>query len=695
IFAAPGGGPETAVGQVVVRAEHVDPGVRPRFEWTPAGGATVALAFADETPRTTRVAGGSLIDAPGRFEVELETTRPAAGTAEPLAAIFISDRFNPDSGDWHRGVALADMDLDPERHYYYALFQPMPDGGLSTQRAWRAAAMATRRVGLDGRLYGLLPAIHQQLDEPTVAQQGQGLLRRFMEIFGAAGDQARSLMDGACSRHDILAAPAAALPLLARWIGWQPDLTLDELAQRRDIRMAPEIFETVGSLPNLRALVNRMTQWECRVKEFVHNIFLTNAPETIHLWEIYRRTYDGAHWLAPAAVTRTDGFHGRPSAARGPVDPIWLFWHGDSAGRRRIWVQRLGGIDLSPWVSPRPALAEAAAATYADEYPSAVFYAGRVHLFWSSDRKGPWEIWTCAYDDLPGGAVERLTEHPADDRNPCAVVDGADRLWLFWQSNRRGPTDIWGQVRAAGGWGLPMRLTTAVVKHTMPAAARDGAGRVWLFWVADSGERSNLYYQILEAGTWGPVQAATSGAQRDEAPCAVLHAGRLWLFFSSDRGGFWRIWGQAFNDPHWGDPVALTAETTADKEPAACVDAAGHLRLYWRSQRRGREYQSRTIDTSDSRMIARMKHFNDRAHYTYDTGEENEDWYSRGTVGLYLTPDTLDAEAIRRKIRRTSDFVAPFRPLPVRLVWHTEAELTEEVIDTDGLIGEDFSDVVS
>ena len=93
-------------------------------------------------------------------------------------------------------------------------------------------------------------------------------------------------------------------------------------------------------------------------------------------------------------------------------------------------------------------------------------------------------------------------------------------------------------------------------------------------------------------------------------------------------------------------------------------------------------------------MLSELGTFQDRAHYFYDTGLNNDDWYGRGVVGLYLTPDTVDNAQIERQIARSKDFIEPFRPLPVRFVWLGDAVLPEEIIATDGLISEEFSDTI-
>lgn len=692
IFAAPGGGPEVTVGQVLIATDHAIENTRNQWQWTAPSQPPVTLLFGNIVPIITTVVPDTLVDEAEQFAVKLLTTQTQNDLAMPINRLTVSDTYNSDTGDWQRTAKLADMTLSPETVYYYSIFEPGPGGTYKTNRDWRVDAIPTRPVGFDQRMYALLPPVLQQMDEPTVTQQGNGDLRKFVALFGAAADQARSLMDQARCRHDLHNAPARVLPHMACWIGWQLDLTLDEQAQRRDIGMAPEVFETVGSLPNLQALVNRMTRWDCRVKEFVHNVFLTNAPESIRLWEIWQQRFNGAEWTAPEAFTLTDGFDGGTTVFRDAAGDLWLFWHADRSVRREIWLQRIG-TDMAPRRAMLDTPDDDLENDFKDEYPAALVHGGQMRLFWSSNRKGAWDIWTRSYDGLPGEDAEQVTEHDAENRNPAAVVAADGRLWLFWQSNRRGPTDIWAQVLDGDEWSLPERVSTAALKHEKPAAVVDDTGRIWVFWVADEGDRRNLFCRVHD-GDWLEARRVTSGAHRDEAPSAVFYDTRVWLFYPSDRSGFWQIWGQRFEDPDWSEPQPLTDETTADKEPAACVDDSGDICLFWRSQRRGRNFQSRTLDTDDADMLANLKTFQDRAHYTYDAGLTNGNWYGRGVVGLYLTPDTADSTAIANKIKRVSDFVQPFTPLPVRLVWLVESLVSDEVIDTDGLITEEVFDSI-
>ncbi len=264
IFVMPDGAPEV-LGQVVIYTGHVD-GISPdRFEWVAADEPPVTVDFANK-----------------------HVTVDFANKHEQSVTIVLDERFDRNSGDWHRGMSVQDAGLDPQVVYYYALYAKTESTvtPYRTQRDWHTAVMATGRHGLGEQLYRQLPSLHQYYDESEPAQQGQGQLRRFLSLFGAAADQARSLADGLKHRHAVHEVHADALPALARWIGWEPDLTADALTLRGDILQAPEIFRTMGTVPNLRALVNRVTGWDCKIKEFASSSFLSSAPETIRLWEI-------------------------------------------------------------------------------------------------------------------------------------------------------------------------------------------------------------------------------------------------------------------------------------------------------------------------------------------------------------------------------------------------------------------------
>ena len=41
---------------------------------------------------------------------------------------------------------------------------------------------------------------------------------------------------------------------------------------RYEIIFAPEVYRTVGTIPNIAAMINRLTGWDAQIREFVEQI---------------------------------------------------------------------------------------------------------------------------------------------------------------------------------------------------------------------------------------------------------------------------------------------------------------------------------------------------------------------------------------------------------------------------------------
>jgi phage tail-like protein len=593
-------------------------------------------------------------------------------------------------------------------YYYYTLF--IGDEPLVKPFS-RASAMATQCYGFADRLYRLLPEVHRTYDEPSPSGRGQGPLRKFLEIFGAALDYYRSRAEDLRGRHDVLQAPADLLPHLAQWIGWDLDLTQDEISQRMEILFAPELYRTVGTLPNIQALVNRVTGWDCRIKEFVHNVCLSNAPETLHLWDIWEmsRNDAGNAWLTPVQCTMAENYDGRPSCVKDAGGKTWLFWHSGRSGGRGIWCQSLDvngaaprRIELCPQDDPDGLLQSAGS-------PSVILVGEELWLFCESGQPGKREVWWTeglSPNKAAPFPARNLSLHPADDSNPAAVRFGRNQVWVFWQSNRRGPTDIWARVHAGGQWGPPRRITTAGLRHWAPAAVVYN-NILWLFYCEDyyseQGISCRLRCRTFGGHKWSEKEDAVTSGPHDESPAAVVWGNEIWLFWHvRDAQGHWQIRGKTFNGSKWERSVQVTDHPAADKEPAALVDSDGRLRVFWRSQRRGSfrikgqsqglgyPLQSCTVDTRNTGMLAHVclqkEAFENGVHYTYDTrahdtgktGINSDAWCARDTVGVYLTPDTLDAELITHGQELVKGLIQRFLPIQTRIVFIIEPPVVME-----------------
>lgn len=657
--------------------------------------------------------------APGDYGVLVEAEDPDSGDSTYTFKVIdngVADYFK----EKRLSGCLGEVELVAGICYYYTLFA---GDGPSARPVARAFATATVGHGFAGQLYRLLPGVYRTYDEPSPSERGRGQLRKFLEVFGAALDYFRSRAEGLRGLQDVLQTRADLLPHLARWIGWDLDLAQDEISQRMEVLFAPELYRTVGALPNIQALVNRVTGWDCRIKEYVHNVCLSNAPETLHLWDIWgvSRNSAGTAWLKPVQCTTAENYDGRPSCVKDTAGNSWLFWHSGHSGRHSLWCQNLDlsgaaqhRIELCPQDNSGSLLQSAGA-------PSVIAVGKKLWLFCESGQPGNREIW-CTEKFSPDSIGRKLSDkylpysarnlsmHPADDSNPAAVTLG-DQVWVFWQSNRRGPTDIWARVHKDGQWGPPKRITTADFCHRTPAAAVDNNNNLWLFYCEDyyseQGFSSRLRCRTFDGREWIEKDDAGTGGPYDESPAAVVLENKIWLFWHArDDQERWQIWSKNFNGKKWGKNVRVTDHPAVDKEPAAMVDSSGRLRVFWRSQRRGYFHikgqspgngyplQSCSVDTSSTEMLAHVQlqkeAFENRVHYTYDTRVydtsqvviNNEAWCARDVVGVYLTPDTLDAELVTRGQELVKGLIQRFLPVQTRIVFIIEPPVVLEKVYT-------------
>jgi len=257
VISAPAGG-------TAVISEQASNGITPdRFEWTALGGTTIAASFVRQEIQSTT----ATVRMSGPWDLSFVTSIVLGGPAGDVTirSVDFTESQNPDTGVLERSMAIVDLEpstrnatgfeagLEPEVTYYYAAFEDV-GGGFAAGPLRTASALATRGYGFAETLYALLPGVHRYYDDPAGGQQGTWALRRFLEVVGPSLDQARSYSESLRTLHDSYSVRADFLPHLAQWLGWPLNLTLPTSRQRTDIEVAPEVFTTVGTLPNVEAL---------------------------------------------------------------------------------------------------------------------------------------------------------------------------------------------------------------------------------------------------------------------------------------------------------------------------------------------------------------------------------------------------------------------------------------------------------
>jgi phage tail-like protein len=199
--------------------------------------------------------------------------------------------------------------LNPLTTYYYTFFvkdNASPPHYFASDAA-RIAVFATKYYSLAEKLYAMLPAVHQSYDTLSPRQQrsmggnqqvlqalealpsslqDKGQLWRFFLATVSSIDLMRSFAEGLPQLIDINLARPEFLPLLAQWIGWELDRTRPISFQRNEIKFAPRLYRSVGTLPHLRTMVMRYTGWFTQIVEFSEHILRSNGPPQLNIFAL-------------------------------------------------------------------------------------------------------------------------------------------------------------------------------------------------------------------------------------------------------------------------------------------------------------------------------------------------------------------------------------------------------------------------
>ena len=613
-------------------------------------------------------------------------------------------------------TAASDTGLRAETVYYYALY---PFTGSPPQYHDdphnRVSAMATGQYDFPERMYQLLPSIYRRYDAPQLPAPdsgvgpqdlNRGVLRRYLDLPGGQLDQAFSLARAALALHDVNTLDAALLPLLAQWIGWHTNYALPVNAQRNEIRFAPELYRTTGSITAVNATVDRITGWPVRTKEFVHNVARTNQPERLNLWAAARDA--AGSWGQAALASVNFVYDGRPAHLRDQDGSDLFLFHTYRPHGWDIWVKRFQGGQWQPSepVVDRPGT---------DKYPSAALQVSTLWLFWNSYDAAArqWRIWFQTRAAGPWTVPQVFGDTMTERRNPAVVADGTGGIWLFWREWSGGRWQVRYNRNDGTKWqlspdgtlpqdgGQPVDVDDDLIAVINPSPL----GSLWLFWSrhdpASAGQtRWSIAWRVKQgldptAEDWSIVRVLPKSDpdvhDREPAPLPAA-GGNLELFWASTRGGGWSISHAELNagTQAWSAPDFIAAGPYSQRAPLAIDTGSGGTPgtlLTYRSNQ-SLAYQSplsgaqvtldnryagtTTARATDTAKLALHGAFEDFQAYTYQSGTggvlTDADRITRGTIGLFVTPDTGDATAIQAAVSRLQAVLPEFMPVTARAV---------------------------
>ncbi|HEX8073044.1 MAG TPA: phage tail protein [Pyrinomonadaceae bacterium] len=329
--------------------------------------------------------------------------------------------------------------------------------------------------------------------------------------------------------------------------------------------------------------------------------------------------------------------------------------------------------------------------------------AGVVWLFWAQHWDGHWRIVSSRWNGASWTPVTVISEPPGGAREPCAVRDATNRIWLFF-SRLETPgtgTDTWTLCRrvfdpATNSWDAEVAITAPPVggraADREPAAVRLASNDLRVFFCSDRNGGRDLWALNVTpaANTVSAPAVVTAGAQADQAPAPVLMPdGSLLLLYRSDRSV---PLSRAGVHPLPKVNNRVTVPRAVPALPAVLrstrLNEAGTLRRY---------AGTTTAVLADIDRNKRRALWGDLLNYTPQrpaggTPLDNE-FYTRGTVGLYLSQTIPDSALSQQMIKRLLPVLERFLPINVRVVVILAPRVDIEFVYGKGVeIGESYED---
>ena len=206
--------------------------------------------------------------------------------------------------------------------------------------------------------------------------------------------------------------------------------------------------------------------------------------------------------------------------------------------------------------------------------------AGVLHVVWSAQVNGNWDLWEARREGEQFAPCERLTQAVEADLHQKVLAVANGDLWLAWQGFRGGQSDIFLKRWSQGKWGPEIKVSESPANDWEPSLAVAPDGTVWVGW--DSYDRGNydIFVRSFRGSTPGPIRQVTRSPRFEaHASLACDPQGRLWIGYDQAETDWGKDYGYLFKDR--GNPLYQSrrirfARVSGDHidEPAAPLHTA-------------------------------------------------------------------------------------------------------------------------
>jgi len=188
----------------------------------------------------------------------------------------------------------------------------------------------------------------------------------------------------------------------------------------------------------------------CAVVDHNNNLWLFWLEKKGNRWQLKYNRHTGSKWKFSPSVGFTGDETGVPRVEkdlfvlyRQEDNSIWVFWSRKKSrgiSGQECWeIAYREKISAGSWGDIKTLPKEPANAVYHDCEPAAIVNAdGEIELYWASNRKGSWSIWTIKLENgapIAADDAEMLIDSPYSLRTPLPVaIDNV--LHVIHRSNR-------------------------------------------------------------------------------------------------------------------------------------------------------------------------------------------------------------------------------------------------------------------
>jgi len=203
----------------------------------------------------------------------------------------------------------------------------------------------------------------------------------------------------------------------------------------------------------------------------------------------------GTTWTTSKRLTWNSGLSYEPAMAVDPSGNLHVSWVDGTSGNWEIYYKKStdGGIT---WETSKR-ISWTSGGSYAAAL--AVDPSGNLHMFWSDDTPGNYEVYRVKSTD--GGATwtksQRLTWTSGESWWPAIAVDSPANLHVVWYDDTLGNYEIYYKKSTDGGatWTANNRLTWNSGASEVPAIGVDSSGNLHVVWEDSTPGNIEIYYK--------------------------------------------------------------------------------------------------------------------------------------------------------------------------------------------------------